>query len=226
MSTLPATITNLVGTLETAQAATPQTGGDFVYLKMTKQGEWMYGGDETEVAATSFFVIDPASYTQGYVAWYDSELVNEVMSVAGQPPTLAADLPALPDKPKTVNDPKGCVWAPQVAFALKGVEGPEEGVQLLYKVSSKGGRDAIKGLLGDIISRGKSGEAALCPVVSLDTTSYKHKKYGKLFTPVLTVDEWVDLPEEGAALEATPKPEPTPEPEPTPARKPRRSRAK
>ena len=142
-TTLPATITNLVSALETAQAATPQTGGDFAYLKMNKQGEWLYGGDETEVDSESFFVIDPASYVQGYVAWYDGELINEVMSVAGQTPTLAADLPTLPDKPKTVTDPKGCVWATQVAFALKGVEGEEEGVQLLYKVSSKGGMGAV-----------------------------------------------------------------------------------
>ena len=225
MSTLPATITNLVSTLEAAQAATPQTGGDFAYLKMTKQGEWLYGGDETEVDAESFFVIDPNSYAQGYVAWYDGELINEVMTSAAQTPPTLADLPALPDKPKTIADPKGCVWASQVAFALKGVEGPEEGVQLLYKVSSKGGIGAIKDLLSTIINRGKSGKPDICPIVGLDNTSYKHKKYGKIFTPVLTVDEWVDLPVEGA-VEPTPEPEPEPTPEPTPARKPRRSRAK
>ena len=57
MSNLPANISNLISTLETAQAATPQTGGDFAYLKMNKQGEWLYGGDETEVDRNSAFVI-------------------------------------------------------------------------------------------------------------------------------------------------------------------------
>ena len=132
---LPATISNLVDTLATAQQNTPQAAtGDFQYLKMTKAGQWVYGADETEVSEESCFIIDPSSYAQGYVAWDDGSLVEERMAVAGQPPIVAADLPSLPN---------GVTWDVQVSFALKGVEGPEEGVQLLYKASSRGGRQAI-----------------------------------------------------------------------------------
>lgn len=196
MATLPATISNLISTLQQAQKITPPaTGGEFSYLKMSKAGEWVYGAEETEVAANSVFVIDPASYAQGFVAW-DGEggLIDERMAVAGQPPILMSDLPALPN---------GARWDTQVAFALKGVEGDEEGIQLLYKTSSKGGRQVISELLGKIIERGTKGETALCPVVLLDTSSYKHKKFGKIYTPVLTVDEWMDIPDAEEAVAVT-----------------------
>ena len=210
--TLPAVLSNLVKDLETAQQSTPTSGGDFQYLKMTKLGEWVYGADETEVGANSAFVIDPSSYAQGFVAWDDGELVSEVMAVAGQTPVTMLDLPDVP---------AGVKWGSQVSFALKGVEGAEEGTQILYKTSSKGGKDAISKLLAQVIERGKAGESTLCPIIMLEKSSYKHKKYGKINIPVLTVDEWVDLPDG-----SEPEPEPEAAPEPTPAKRVRKSRAK
>ena len=209
----PAVISNTITNLIAAQASTPQvSSGDFQYLKLSKSGDWVYGADETEVDDGSAFVIDPATYAQGFVAWDDGELIDEKMAVSGQPPVTQADLPVL----------AAGRWDAQVSFALKGIEGKEEGVQMLYKTSSKGGKAAIAELLSKIIARGQAGETDICPIVVLDKTSYKHKKYGKIFTPILTVDEWVDLPEEGAApvAKAEPvkqiaEPEPVIEPEPT-----------
>ena len=214
---LPQVIQSTIGNLVAAQASTPAaSGGDFMYLKLSKSGDWVFGADETEVDGNSAFVIDPNSYAQGFVAWDDGELVDEQMAVAGAAPVVKADLPAL----------SGGRWDAQVAFALKGIEGKEEGVQMLYKTSSKGGRDAIAKLLSEIIERGKAGETNICPVVLLDTSSYKHKKYGKIFTPILTVDEWVDLPEQGAEAKAEPTPEPEPEVKPEPAKKARTRRSR
>jgi len=209
---LPSVISSLIDNLETAAAATPaDTSGDFLFLKMTKAGEWVYGAEDTDAGADSAFVIDPNSYAQGYVAWLDGKLVDERMAVAGTGAIVMADLPDLP---------AGVKWDAQVAFALKGIEGAEDGMQLLYKVSSRGGKAVVAELLGKILDRAKAGEAAVCPVVLLDTSSYKHKKYGKIYTPVLTVDEWVDLPdpeaEPAAPVKAVAKPEPVVEPEPEP----------
>jgi len=214
----------MLGALEPAQQATPNAGsGDFSYLKLTRQGEWVYGAEETEVADGSYFVIDPMSYAQGYVAWSaDGELIAEEMAVAGQPPITVAGLPVLSEGK----------WDAQVSFALKGIEGTQDGVQVLYKTSSQGGKEAIAGLLSLIIARGRAGESEVCPVVVLDTSNYKHKKYGKIFKPVLTVDEWMDIPEVGdepVAAKSEPEPvaaiEPPPEPEPAaPTRKRRTKR--
>lgn len=222
-SNTPAIISNTIKNLVTAQANTPSVvTGDFLYLKMSKTGDWVYGAEETEVGHDSAFVIDPDSYAQGFVAWDDGELIDEKMSVAGQAPITKADLP----------DIGGVRWDSQVAFALKGLEGKEEGVQLLYKTSSKGGKAAVAELLSKIIDRGQAGEMEICPIVLLDTTSYKHKKYGKIFTPVLHVDEWIDLPPAGQTapvvkiVEPTPEPEPEPAPEPVATTTPTRKRRK
>lgn len=200
MSNVPAVIEKTITNLISAQAsASHVTSGDFQYLKLSKSGDWVFGADETEVSDSSVFVIDPDSYSQGFVAWDDGELVDEKMSNAGQPPITAADL----------ETPAGAKWDAQVAFALKCIEGAEEGVQLLYKTSSRGGKSAVAELLAKIIERGKAGESSICPVVLLDTSSYKHKKYGKIFTPILSVDEWVNLPDAANDADAV-KPEPEP----------------
>jgi hypothetical protein len=217
MSKLPAKQSTMVANLRAAKAITPvSTGGDFQYLKMTKVGEWVYGAEETEVGANSAFVIDPNTYAQGYVAWHNGELIAEQMSVAGEKPVVLADCPELP---------AGVSYDAQVAFALKGIEGSDEGVQLLYKVSSKGGKAAISTLLEQIIERGEAGEQDLCPIVVLDTSSYKHKKYGKIYTPVMTVDEWVDLPDGDSEPVAEPVAA-LAEPVVEPAAKPTRKRAR
>jgi hypothetical protein len=194
MSTLPANIQSLITDLEAAQTATPSaSSGDFQFLKMTKQGEWVYGADEIEVSDDSAFVIDPSSYSQGYVAWSaDGELEDEKMAAAGQPPVLLSALD------NSMN------WKVQVGFALKGIEGEEEGEQLLFKTSSQGGKEVISALLAQIIARAKAGHAAIYPEVLLDNSWYKHKSYGKIFKPVFTVDKWVEAPTGDGEEEAAP----------------------
>ena len=222
MSTLPSTITDMLGALEPAQQATPtSSSSDFSYLKMTKMGEWVYGAEETEVSHDSVFVIDPMSYSQGYVAWSaDGELIAEEMAVAGQPPITVAGLPPL----------SSGSWSPQVAFALKGIEGDQDGIQVLYKTSSQGGKEAIAELLAKIIARGRAGETDCCPVVILDNSDYKHKKFGKIFKPVLTVDEWLSVPtsapDVAAIVAPKAKAEPAPVVEDEPAAPARKRRAK
>lgn len=204
---LPAVLQTLVTDLVAAEQASPGTSsGDFLYLKMSKGGNWIFGAEDTEVNNNSAFVVDPSSYAQGYVAWADGELLGEFMAVAGKQPITLADLPPLKVTVDDEGDPVN--WKPQKAFALKGIEGEEEGTQLLYKTSSKGGLKAISGLLAAIIERGKAGSADLCPVVMLDSDSYKHKikKYGTIYTPVLTVDEWMGMPTGEEEEEEAPEP--------------------
>ena len=188
MSTnLPANISKLISDLEAAQQATPTTSsGDFQYLKMTKMGEWVFGAEETEVASNSAFVVDPETYAHGYVAWSkDGALIEEVMSPTGKPPVIMAGLPTLP---------AGVEWGAQVAFGFKCIEGAQDGLQLLYKTSSKGGREAVAELLAEMLARAKAGKPEVCPVVFLETTNYRHKQYGKIFNPVITIDGWIGIP--------------------------------
>ena len=62
-----------------------------------------------------------------------------------------------------------------------------------------------------MVNQINGGDADIVPVVSLDSSSYVHKEYGKIQTPILTVDHWTnmdDAPEDDA-------PEDEPEKAPT-----------
>jgi len=217
---LPAAISTLIANLEEAQAHSPAVmDNDFLFLKLTKFGEWVYGGEDTEVSDESVFVIDPETYIHGWIAWHDFKLQGEEMVMQGQPPIDKASLPTV----------EGNSWVPQVGFAMKGVEGPEEGVQLLYKTSSRGGKKAVAGILTAVVNRGNAGRTDYIPEIVLEKSSYVHKKHGKTFEPVLTIEGWVHKPEEGQP-QTEPEPvaaieEPTPEtaPEPTARKRKRRS---
>ena len=216
MAQVPAHVSALLQSLQTIQKAAPPVGdGDFLFLKLAKSGDWIYGADETEVDPKSEFVIDPSTYISGFIAWDEGELMGEEMAMAGSPPVTRSDLKDVGGK-----------WAPQEGFALKGVEGKDSGAQLLYKASSRGGRQAIAELLGKIIARGTDGETELCPIVMLKVDSYRHKKYGKIYTPVLDVIDWMDLPTAGDDDdEPEPVKEPEPAKEPEPKKRTRRARA-
>jgi hypothetical protein len=191
MSNLPANLQNLVTNLEQTKAAAPSVDvGDFQFLKMDKGGTWIYGADEIEPEADARFVIDPSSYAQGFIAWDDGELVDEKMAIAGEQPITRGDLPDV-----------GAEWNVQFGFALLGLDGDDEGVQLMYKASSRGGKQAINALIDEVIKRGKEGKQDLCPVVELANDSYRHKKYGKIYTPEFNIVEWTTVE---AATEATP----------------------
>lgn len=188
---LPANVTSLLGNLAAAQKATPApTDGNVNYLKMDKAGHWVYGADENEVDADSSFIINPESYESGYICWKDGELVGEEMAVAGERQINQSELPDT-----------GSKWDAQVGFTLTGVEGPEEGVVLQYKTSSRGGKQAISELLTKILAKGAAGSVDICPIVELDCDFYKHKQYGKVYTPVLDVVEWVEIPESSTGNE-------------------------
>ena len=123
MSTLPAVLQDVQTALLAAQAATPpETTGDFLFLKMTRTAEWVYGADDTEVDNASAFVVDAMSYCQGFIAWYEGDVIDEQMAVTGQTPVTPADLRELPELPATKDYPKGAVWTKQLGFAFKGIE--------------------------------------------------------------------------------------------------------
>jgi hypothetical protein len=93
-----------------------------------------------------------------------------------------------------------------------------------YKASSRGAQKAFKALVQEILKRAQASKTDLLPVVVLESESYKHKTYGKIYNPILSIDEWVSM--DDIADVAAPEPEPVveKEPEPEPEVKPKRRR--
>ena len=192
--------------------------GDETYIKMEKSGDWIFGEDEIEVESESDWAIDPESLIRGFVAWGDAEVQGEEMASVLADPIMQSDLPDV-----------GAKWGVQIGFILKCLSGEHEGTVAAYKASSKGAQKAFKKLVQEILKRAQAGETDLVPVVVLESDSYKHKTYGKIYNPIFSIGDWTNMDElaeveDEPEVEAVVEPEPTPEPEPEVKPKRRRRR--
>jgi len=181
---------------------TGTTLGNTVILKMDKTGHWVFGADQTEVEADSLWAINPFSFTHGYIAWGDGEVLGEKMVSVQQP------LPEL--EPAPPQSKRG--WEPQVGMSLKCINGEDKDMEARFSTTSIGGRRAVQVLALAIATQVEKDQSKPVPVVRLKKEHYTHKSYGRIYTPVFEVVEWVSLdgPDAEVAEEAAAE-EPAPE---------------
>jgi hypothetical protein len=95
-----------------------------------------------------------------------------------------------------------------------------------FTTTSVGGKRAVQSLAVAIAGQVDTDQAKPVPVVELDTEHYQHKSYGRIYTPIFKVLEWVsingDEPAPAAVEAAAPAPAPAPEPAAAPAGRRRR----
>ena len=87
-----------------------------------------------------------------------------------------------------------------------------------------GGKRAIQTLAAAIAQQVEANPEKPVPVVELLKDHYQHKSYGRIYTPVFKVVDWIGLdaaPEAGA--DAEPETDPQPEPEAPAGRRRRRA---
>jgi hypothetical protein len=176
--------------------------GNTVILKMDKTGHWVFGADQTEVEPDSLWAINPFSFTHGYIAWGDGEVLGEKTVSVSQP------LPEL--EPAPPGSKRG--WEPQVGMSLKCVSGEDKDMEARFSTTSVGGKRAVQVLALAIATQVEKDQSKPVPVVRLKKEHYTHKSYGRIYTPVFDIVEWVSLDGPGAevAEEAAPE-EPAPE---------------
>ena len=182
MSNQLATLSNLAGALTSATQAIATSAGNECYMRFTKTGEWIFGADEVETEQGAKWAVNPESFVQGFQAWdNDNNLKGEEYALVTAQPILLANLPDV-----------GAVWKPLIGCQLVCLDGEDAGQQVLFKVTSVGGTKTVSGLMRELIKRLNSPEIANghVPVVELDCASYKHKKYGKIFTPTMRIVDW------------------------------------
>jgi len=158
-------------------------GSGMAILKMDKTGHWVYGADQTEVEETSTWAVNPFSFVHGYIAWGDGEVLAEKMVPVADP------LPELDPAPP--NAKKG--WELQVGASLKCMSGEDKGLEVVYNVTSVGGKRAVQKLALDIAAQVEQDQSKPVPVVRLKKEHYTHKSYGRIFTPVFDITAWVSL---------------------------------
>ncbi len=175
-------VASLATNLRNLNAGVSAGGGD-VILKMDKTGHWVFGADQTEVEEGSKWAINPFSFVHGFIAWGDGEVVGERMAPVSQP---LPEVDAAPPQAK-----RG--WETQVGFSLKCVSGEDDGMDARYSVTSVGGKKAVQKLALDIAAQVEKDQSRPVPVVRLKKEHYTHKSYGRIYTPVFEIVEWVGM---------------------------------
>ena len=174
-----------------------------VIIKMDKTGHWVFGADQTEIEDDSTWAINPLSFVHGYIAWGDGEVLGEKMVSVSQP------LPELDAAPP--NSKKG--WETQVGLSMKCLTGEDKGLEARYTTTSVGGKRAVQALAVAIAAQVEKDQNKPVPVVRLGKEHYTHKSYGRIYTPVFDIQEWVGMDgeaepaeQEEAPAEAAPAP--------------------
>jgi hypothetical protein len=164
-----------------------------VILKMDKTGHWVFGADQTEIDDDSTWAINPFSFVHGFIAWGEGEVLGEKMVPVSEP------LPEMDTPPPGAK--RG--WEMQVGMSLKCMNGEDKDMEARYNVTSVGGKRAVQKLALDIAAQVEKDQSKPVPVVRLKKDHYTHKSYGRIFTPVFEITQWVSL--EGKTEEATPE---------------------
>ena len=159
-----------------------------VILKMDKTGHWVFGADQTEVEDDATWAINPFSFVHGFIAWGDGEVLGEKMASVSQP------LPELEVAPAAAK--RG--WETQVGMSLKCLSGEDKGMEARFTTTSVGGKRAVQALAVALAEQVDKDQTKPVAVVKLKKDHYAHKSYGKIYTPVFQVLEWVGMDAEEA----------------------------
>jgi len=180
-----------VASLSTALRSLERDVGNagVVLLKMDKTGHWVFGADQTEVEDDSTWAVRPFSFVHGFIAWGDGEVLGEKMVSVSQP------LPELDAAPP--NAKRG--WETQIGMSLKCLSGEDKDMEARYSTTSVGGKRSVQALALAIATQVEKDQSKPVPVVRLKKEHYTHKSYGRIYTPVFEIVEWVSLDGPAAA---------------------------
>lgn len=191
-------VASLADSLRNVVSGVGASGGS-VILKMDKTGHWVFGADQTEVEDSATWAINPFSFTHGYIAWGDGDVLAEVAVPVSQP------LPELDPAPPASK--RG--WEMQLGMSLKCMSGEDKDMEARYTVTSVGGKKALQALALSIAAQVEKDQTKPVPVVQLRKEHYVHKSYGRIYTPVFEVVEWMGMngPEETASAQTPSEPD-------------------
>ena len=184
-----------VSTLSTALRALEKDVGPAgtVILKMDKTGHWVFGADQTEVEDDATWAVNPYSFVHGFIAWGDGEVLGEKMTGITNP------LPELDAAP--ANAKRG--WEMQIGMSLKCRTGGDKDMEARFTTTSVGGKKSVQTLGIAIATQVDKDPSKPVPVVRLKKDHYTHKSYGRIYTPVFEIVEWVGM--DGAEEAAEPE---------------------
>ena len=179
-----------------------RSGLPMMLFKREGSGTYVVGQKKVVVEVGSRWAINPTTFRWGYVAFSKDNKVHERLVPVSKP---KPDVTTLPETEAE--------WQDEMTVNMKCVSGIDEGLEVVFKASTDGGLKEVMRLLEKVRDRINSGEhdGKIAPIARLKKDPYPHSDYGRVWIPVLEIDEWVTLdgPE-------TAPPPPAPEPAPAP----------
>ena len=207
---LPADLTSMASGLAASVASAGAGGGSDLFCKMTRNGEFVFGAEDTEFQEGSLWAVNPGGLQHGWIAWGDAandtegQMLGERMGPAAQPLILQTDLPEVRGK-----------WGKCISLHMRCTNGDDEGVQVVFKSSSSGGIKGYAALLTQIVARIQAKKPDFVAVVECLSSRYKHPKYSWIHNPDFKVRDWMTMEgvtaAEPEAIEQDDSPEPEPE---------------
>jgi len=173
-------VATLATSLRKLEQATPMSS---VILKMDRTGHWIFGADQTEVEDDARWAVNPFSFVHGFIAWGDGEVLAEKMCSVTEP------LPELDAAPPSAK--KG--WEAQTGMMLKCTVGEDAGMEARFTTTSVGGKRAVQALAVAIAAQVEKDPSKPVPIVTLGKDHYQHKSYGRIYTPVFEIVDWVSM---------------------------------
>ena len=169
--------------------------GTLPFMKMGKDGIWVYGQQNIEVQPGSLWAIDPFSYQFGYTCWtdYDSDSGKKNVNLGKVVVALGADPINPTTLPEHIDPDSGVTWAwsPVLEVEMKCVTGEDKGTAAVYQVSSTGGLRVGSGYL-DLLSENIVLKTPIA-VIELKSDWYTHNQWGKTYVPEWEYRKWLAL---------------------------------
>lgn len=170
-----------------------------IILKMDKTGHWVFGAKQDDVDDDAIWAVNPFSFVHGYIAWGDGVPLGEAMG------PLTLPIPAVGPAPE--DSKKG--WELQLGCSFKCMSGQDEGMEVRYLSTSKGGTKAIATLGLAVSAQVLKDQTKPVALIRLEHTTYQHKSFGKQYVPNLKIVDWVGLDgDEAQAVADEVEPEP------------------
>jgi hypothetical protein len=148
-------------------------------------GTWMFGQKKTIPEAGSLWAAHPGTFQRGYICWGPgNKKLGERMLPVSLPMVNVAELPDL-----------GAQWQEQWSIQMRCTNGTDAGTEVVHKMSTVGGIQAIVGLLAEVRDRLNGGQhdGKIMPIALLEKYSYPHPEFGKTWNPQLTITDWALL---------------------------------
>lgn len=170
---------------ESAQNDPRGGSGDSLYLNFSgKLGRYTIGPNNRRVEADEMWVINIASFEDGWVCWKASRPAAQRMSnIFTGVPIPAPD----PEELGPFDTRNGEGWHQAKAVTMKSLDNDEQGY---FKINSKSGVSALAALQREIVERSQAG-LACWPIVRLDNEEFKAQGYTN-FKPVFHIDGWLN----------------------------------